>query len=95
MSSTLFFIAWIASGTIHMQGIMSGSLSIGDGNNSGSACDKLAQMTSTGIDAHLYEIAESKYGMCDWGCEYPVDVQEMECQKKTVPAKEETILVPR
>lgn len=90
----LFFLMWISSGTIQVQGIITGSLGGGDMSIE-RGCSALADLQTKHVDAHLFRIEKSNIGGCDWGCEYPVDVYEVECKQQTIPAKTETIAVPK
>lgn len=84
----LIFVAWIASGTIHMEGVTSGSLGGHPGATEERACAMQSEKRKAGIAADIYKIGQGiSIGGCDWGCEFPVIVRKVECAEEQPPKR--------
>ena len=87
--NSLYFLIWLSSGAVHMQGITKGCLG-SDCNDAANACEALGADKN---GAKLYQISEESIGECDFGCQHGVDVYEVSCRTET-HVEQTTIAVP-
>lgn len=91
----LLFVAWIASGTIHVEGIKTGSLGNYDpaGVTARRACKAILKKRIEFPEAELFTIGVSGHGLCDWGCEYEVDAYPVVCAEEQPPTPPRHVVV--
>lgn len=81
----LYFIIILSTSGINPIGITSGYLGYGNDAPAIRAAYQLNELKKEGKDAHLFRIQKSQNGSCDWGCEYPVYVSEVEPVEIKIP----------
>lgn len=94
--NSLFFIAWIASGTIHAVGVTQGSLGR-ESNESANACAALEDLKTDSPNQkfQVFDVERSTIGLCDFGCTHEVSVDEVVCDKEVIPQEERIITRPK